>query len=124
MQGEGTTGEGVEHVRVVARCERDASVVANDASVQVAAPTASSTAIPAAPTTPALTRSAASRPPSSTADPMRRAAKITPDAACLAFCMPLTPNGCDCFGCCEVFAAAGSSRFVFIRGETGIGEGT
>jgi hypothetical protein len=21
---------------------------------------------------------------------------------CLDFCVPLVPNGCDCFGCCEV----------------------
>lgn len=23
--------------------------------------------------------------------------------ACVDFCKPLTPNGCDCFGCCSVF---------------------
>ncbi len=28
--------------------------------------------------------------------------------ACLDFCMPRTPNGCDCFGCCELPAGSGS----------------
>ncbi len=23
-------------------------------------------------------------------------------AVCLDFCLPITPNGCDCFGCCEL----------------------
>ncbi len=31
--------------------------------------------------------------------------------ACLAYCKPLVPNGCDCFGCCEIPARSG--RFVF-----------
>jgi hypothetical protein len=26
----------------------------------------------------------------------------TQDAACLATCLPLVPNGCDCFGCCQL----------------------
>lgn len=30
--------------------------------------------------------------------------------SCLAVCGPLTPNGCDCFGCCEL--PAGSFHFV------------
>ena len=29
--------------------------------------------------------------------------------ACLEFCAPRTPNGCDCFGCCTVELANGSS---------------
>jgi hypothetical protein len=33
-------------------------------------------------------------------------------AECLAFCGPLTPNGCDCFGCCEL--PSGSGKFVFL----------
>jgi hypothetical protein len=36
--------------------------------------------------------------------------------ACLDFCLPRTPNGCDCFGCCELPARSG--RFVFL-GTTG-----
>ena len=31
---------------------------------------------------------------------------------CLDTCLPLTPNGCDCFGCCELPAASGN--FVWI----------
>lgn len=31
---------------------------------------------------------------------------------CLDFCNPLTPNGCDCFGCCEL--PAGSGKTVYI----------
>ncbi len=31
---------------------------------------------------------------------------------CLSFCGPLTPNGCDCFGCCELPALSGSYVFV------------
>jgi hypothetical protein len=33
-------------------------------------------------------------------------------STCLDTCLPLTPNGCDCFGCCEL--PAGSSNFVWI----------
>jgi hypothetical protein len=29
-------------------------------------------------------------------------------AGCAATCGPLTPNGCDCFGCCELPAGSGS----------------
>jgi len=29
-------------------------------------------------------------------------------ASCLKFCAPLTPNGCDCFGCCTVQGADGN----------------
>ncbi len=27
--------------------------------------------------------------------------QVTQSTACLATCLPLTPAGCDCFGCCE-----------------------
>jgi hypothetical protein len=37
-------------------------------------------------------------------------------AACHAYCGPLTSNGCDCFGCCNL--PAGSSNFVWL-GSTG-----
>jgi len=30
------------------------------------------------------------------------------DASCIGPCAPRTPNGCDCFGCCEVIRADGS----------------
>jgi hypothetical protein len=29
--------------------------------------------------------------------------------ACIKFCAPLTPNGCDCFGCCTVQLPSGDS---------------
>ncbi|MEZ4370052.1 MAG: hypothetical protein R3B07_04475 [Polyangiaceae bacterium] len=37
------------------------------------------------------------------------------DAQCEAYCGPLTPNGCDCFGCCEL--PAGSGKFVYLGSE-------
>lgn len=33
-------------------------------------------------------------------------------STCLDTCLPLTPNGCDCFGCCELPARSG--HFVFV----------
>ncbi len=36
----------------------------------------------------------------------------TQSAQCLATCGPLTPNGCDCFGCCEL--PAGTSHYVWL----------
>lgn len=36
----------------------------------------------------------------------------TQSASCATNCRPLVPNGCDCFGCCEL--PAGSGDFVFI----------
>ena len=30
---------------------------------------------------------------------------------CLDFCVPLVPNGCDCFGCCEI-----EGQFVYLDG--------
>jgi len=39
---------------------------------------------------------------------------------CLNYCLPLVPNGCDCFGCCE--APAHSNRFVYLGSTTdGVG---
>jgi hypothetical protein len=44
----------------------------------------------------------------------------TQSQACLDGCGPLTPNGCDCFGCCEV--PSGSQNFVWIGStDNGIG---
>ncbi len=34
---------------------------------------------------------------------------------CLDYCLPLTPNGCDCFGCCELPAESG--LFVWLGSE-------
>ncbi len=41
---------------------------------------------------------------------------------CAKVCGPLTPNGCDCFGCCEL--PAGTGKFVWLGSEdeaTGMG---
>ncbi len=46
----------------------------------------------------------------------------TQPEACHDFCGPLTPNGCDCFGCCEL--PAGSGSFVFIGATDSAGNGT
>lgn len=37
--------------------------------------------------------------------------------ACLDFCKPRAPNGCDCFGCCEIYKDDGSSTKVIIGGD-------
>ena len=36
---------------------------------------------------------------------------------CLDTCLPLTPNGCDCFGCCEL--PAGGGHYVWIGSTSG-----
>jgi hypothetical protein len=38
-------------------------------------------------------------------------------ATCLNVCLPLTPNGCDCFGCCEL--PAGGGHYVWIGSTSG-----
>jgi hypothetical protein len=43
-------------------------------------------------------------------------------AECEDVCGPLVPNGCDCFGCCEVFLPAGGSVTVFIGSEDDSGD--
>lgn len=37
--------------------------------------------------------------------------------ACLEFCRGRTPNGCDCFGCCEVALEDGSTRNILIGAD-------
>ncbi len=37
------------------------------------------------------------------------------DGMCESYCGPLTPNGCDCFGCCEL--PAGSGKHVYLGSE-------
>jgi hypothetical protein len=39
------------------------------------------------------------------------------DQACLDNCLPLAPNGCDCFGCCELPGRSGN--FFFVGGAQG-----
>jgi hypothetical protein len=36
--------------------------------------------------------------------------------ACLDNCLPLVPNGCDCFGCCEIPGASGEFHYVGLNG--------
>jgi hypothetical protein len=36
----------------------------------------------------------------------------TQDPACLNDCLPLVPNGCDCFGCCELPGGSGDYRYI------------
>ncbi|HET7544142.1 MAG TPA: hypothetical protein VFK05_29925 [Polyangiaceae bacterium] len=38
------------------------------------------------------------------------------ESTCLATCLPLTPNGCDCFGCCELPAQSGN--YVWLGSAT------
>lgn len=42
---------------------------------------------------------------------------------CQDYCGPLTPNGCDCFGCCDVHSE-GQVYTVYIGTENGSGVGT
>jgi hypothetical protein len=41
----------------------------------------------------------------------------TQDQACRDNCLPLVPNGCDCFGCCELPGRSGN--FYFVGGVQG-----
>ncbi len=41
---------------------------------------------------------------------------------CHDICGPLTPNGCDCFGCCEL--PAGGGKYVYLGSVDGAGNGT
>jgi len=48
--------------------------------------------------------------------------QTTQSPLCHAYCDPLIPNGCDCFGCCEL--PAGSAKYVWIGSEDANGMGT
>lgn len=43
---------------------------------------------------------------------------------CDDVCGPLVPNGCDCFGCCEVFLPAGGTVEVYLGTENAGGDAT
>jgi hypothetical protein len=43
----------------------------------------------------------------------------TQSAQCESFCGPLTPNGCDCFGCCELTLEDGTMTTAYL-GSTDI----
>jgi hypothetical protein len=40
--------------------------------------------------------------------------------ACIEFCAPLTPNGCDCFGCCSVALPDGGSVDIMTVGSCSV----
>lgn len=44
----------------------------------------------------------------------------TQDEQCEETCLPLVPNGCDCFGCCEL--PAGGGEFVWLGSEGANGD--
>jgi hypothetical protein len=43
---------------------------------------------------------------------------------CEDVCGPITPNGCDCFGCCEVFVDDDTSVTVYLGTEDDMGDGS
>jgi hypothetical protein len=48
-----------------------------------------------------------------------RTCPATQPTPCHDFCGPLTPNGCDCFGCCEITPGSGDYVFVGSMPEPG-----
>ncbi|PRQ05725.1 DUF4215 domain-containing protein [Enhygromyxa salina] len=44
-------------------------------------------------------------------DPNFMMCNVMMPQTCLDFCVPLVPNGCDCFGCCEI-----DGQFVYLDG--------
>jgi hypothetical protein len=38
--------------------------------------------------------------------------QVTQSDRCLSVCLPLTPNGCDCFGCCEIPPGSGTTVWI------------
>jgi hypothetical protein len=51
-------------------------------------------------------------------------ASATQSMLCEDICGPLVPNGCDCFGCCEVFLDGGGSVTVFLGSQDAGGDGS
>jgi len=51
-------------------------------------------------------------------------AQVMQSQVCEDVCGPLVPNGCDCFGCCEVFLPAGGSATVYLGTENAGGDAT
>lgn len=47
-------------------------------------------------------------------DPNKNNCPPPPDDKCIENCMGLTPNGCDCFGCCEVTLADKSTVTILL----------
>jgi len=57
-----------------------------------------------------------------TYDPNFKNCPPTQSAACVNNCQKLTPNGCDCFGCCAVKLANGTSKSVRLAGTCSIAD--
>ncbi len=55
-------------------------------------------------------------------DPPKLTCPDPQSTTCHDVCGPLTPNGCDCFGCCEL--PAGTGKFVFIGSTDDADTGT
>ncbi|HXK17520.1 MAG TPA: hypothetical protein VNG33_06950 [Polyangiaceae bacterium] len=52
------------------------------------------------------------------------ALETTQQQACLDACLPVVPNGCDCFGCCELPRGSGEYHFIGVgRAELGCQRG-
>lgn len=49
-------------------------------------------------------------------DPNQKGCDVMQPAMCLEFCAPLAPNGCDCFGCCDVDTPNGTVQ-VYLGGN-------
>lgn len=48
------------------------------------------------------------------------AAEAAQPQACLDSCLPVVPNGCDCFGCCELPGGSGNYHYIGVgRGAAG-----
>ena len=45
-------------------------------------------------------------------DPEFKMCEVAVEDTCLSSCVPLVPNGCDCFGCCEI-----GDRTVYLDGS-------
>jgi hypothetical protein len=49
--------------------------------------------------------------------------EVSQSEQCHAYCGPLTPNGCDCFGCCEI-PTEGGTVTVYLGSEDTNGQGS
>lgn len=53
-----------------------------------------------------------------THDPALTSCEASVPQTCLDVCLPLVPNGCDCFGCCEVKSSTGN-KFIYLGSSEG-----
>lgn len=52
-------------------------------------------------------------------DSKYKSCPTTQSALCQDFCMAMTPNGCDCFGCCQIFLSPANSITVYLGSGAG-----